>query len=218
MRCARWVGTMALLLTPALGSAQEKHPFIDSWFWGAKGGLVTFRTEIARTTAPTIGADWLITRSKGALHVSLDQSYFDAQSVVANSPSGERRLVDIRDWRRFSASYYYMPRVFFGSVRPYAGVGMAFSFIPRAQPSSPNFDGPAHRDTVLARINDAKSRASLLGTIGMQAQYRRFAPFVQATVMPTQGRNQFLINGDGFSYHIEGGLRFNFGSSIERLK
>jgi hypothetical protein len=210
---------MAILLVPALASAQEKHPFTDSWFWGAKGGVVTFRTEIARTSAPVIGAEWLITRSKGALHVSLDQAYFDAQSVVANSPSGGvPRRVNIRDLRRFSASYYLMPWTYFGSVRPYIGLGMAFNFIPRAEPDGDNFASPAARDTVLQRINDAQSRGSLLGTLGVQAQYRRFAPFVQATVMPTQGRNEFLINGDGFTYHIEAGLRYNFGSSIERMK
>jgi hypothetical protein len=69
---------------------------------------------------------------------------------------------------------------------------------------------------VLARINDARSRMSLLGTVGVQAQYRRFAPFLQAQVMPTQGRNEFLINGEGFTYVVEGGLRYNFGSSIAR--
>jgi hypothetical protein len=59
---------------------------------------------------------------------------------------------------------------------------------------------------------------SLLGTIGVQAQYKRFAPFLQAQVMPTQGRNQFLINGEGFTYVIEGGLRINTSKAIERLR
>jgi hypothetical protein len=37
--------------------------------------------------------------------------------------------------------------------------------------------------------------------------------------MPTHSANgDFLINGNGFTYYIEGGLRYNFGTSIEKLK
>jgi hypothetical protein len=219
MRALRLLASSVLALTPLVAGGQDRHPFQDSWFWGAKGGLTIFKTEVAKTEAPLIGVEWLITRRNVALHVGLDQTYFDAVSTVADAPTrGVTRRVDIRDLRRFSVSGYAMPVAWWGVVRPYAGVGMAFNFIPRASPQGDQFASPAARDTVLQRINDVKARLSLLGTVGVQAQYRRFAPFLQAQVMPTQGRNEFLINGEGFTYVIEGGLRYNFGSSIERLR
>jgi hypothetical protein len=219
MRAARLVGSAALLLVPALVGAQEKHPFSDSWFWGAKGGATFFKTEIASTTAPLIGVEWLITRSKVGLHVSLDQSYFEAVSTVADAPTrGVVRRVDIRDLRRFSLSSVTFPYVWRESVRPYAGLGVAFNFVPRAGPQGDQFASPEARDTVLARINDVKARMSLLGTVGVQAQWRRFAPFIQAQVMPTQGRNEFLINGDRLTYVVEGGMRVNFVRAVERLR
>jgi len=219
MRAARLVGSSALLLAPLLAGAQDKHPFTDSWFWGVKGGQTIFKTEIAKTTAPVIGVEWLITRSNVALHVGLDQSYFDATSTVTDAPTrGVVRRVDFRDLRRFTMSAYSFPLTYWESVRPYAGVGFAVNFIPRATPQGDQYASPEARDTVLARINDARARVSLLGTIGVQAQYKRFAPFLQAQVMPTQGRNQFLINGEGFTYVIEGGLRINASKAIERLR
>jgi hypothetical protein len=219
MHTARLLGCSALLLAPMLVGAQDTHPFADSWFWGVKGGQTIFRTEIAKTTAPVIGAEWLITRSNVALHVGLDQSFFDATSTVTDAPTrGVVRSVDIRDLRRFTMSAYAFPLTYWASVRPYAGVGFAVSVIPRATPQGEQYASPEARDTVLARVHDARARVSLVGTVGVQAQYKAFAPFVQAQVMPTPGRNQFLINGEGFTYVIAGGLRINAATAIERLR
>jgi hypothetical protein len=70
----------------------------------------------------------------------------------------------------------------------------------------------------MTRIETAKTRSSLIGTLGLQLQIGRLAPFAQAAVMPTRGSGEFLINGQGFAYYLEGGLRFNFGSAVERLR
>jgi len=54
---------------------------------------------------------------------------------------------------------------------------------------------------------------------GVQADVKKWAPFAQATVMPTQGAlHGFLINGNGFTYYLEAGMRYNFGSAIEKLR
>jgi hypothetical protein len=70
----------------------------------------------------------------------------------------------------------------------------------------------------MTRIETAKTRGSVIGTLGAQLQLWRIAPFVQATVVPTRGSNEFLINGQGFTYYVEGGIRINFGNAIERLR
>lgn len=220
MRSARLFAVLVCLLGPAVAAAQERHPFTDSWFWGAKGGVAFLPTATNRAEAPAFGAEWLITRSRVALYVGLDQAYFDAVSTVDNAPSnGVVRLVDIRDMRRFTIAGYMFPwSIADGAIRPYTGIGYSFNYIVRASSQGNQFDSPEARDTVLTRIETAKTRGSLIGTLGLQLQLGRLAPFVQGTVMPTQGSGAFLVNGDGFSYYVEGGLRFNFGNAIERIR
>jgi hypothetical protein len=220
MKSARLLAAVGVVLAPSLVAAQESNPFTDSWFWGAKGGIAFLHTSVNQTEAPTFGAEWLITRSKFAFYLSVDQSYFDAISSVDNAPSnGIVRLVDIRDMRRVTGSVYMFPKSFAGgAIRPYAGIGYAFNFIVRANSQGNQFASPEARDTVLTRIETARTRTSLVGTLGTQLQVGRLAPFVQATVMPTRGAREFLINGQGFSYYVEGGLRWNFGNAIEQIR
>ena len=60
----RALSITAVLATAA--QAQESRPFRNSWFWGAKVGTMSVgTTETGRTWAPSIGAEWLITRSAG---------------------------------------------------------------------------------------------------------------------------------------------------------
>lgn len=221
MRFSRLGVVFGILLAPCVLSAQEKNPFTDSWFWGAKGGWTVFHTSVARTSAPVIGADWLITRSWYGLSVGLDQAYFNAVSTVDDAPTrGISRRVDIRDMRRATVGMTLFPHIVSEpmreTLRPYVGFGYSFNFVVRAASEGDQYASPAARDTVLSRINNAKSRNSMTGTIGLQYHYQRYAPFIQATVMPTQGSGKFFLNGTGFTYYIEGGLRYNFGTSIDK--
>ena len=236
MRSARLLAVIGVLSLPSFAAAQEKNPFIDSWFWGAKGGMAFLHTGTeARTDAWSVGAEWLITRTKFALYVGLDQAYFGCipselnecdedtrvLSTVNDAPTrGVTRRVDIQDMRRLSASAYFFPKAWGNSVtlRPYAGLGYSFNFVVRAQSDGNQFANAEARDTVLARIESAKTRSSFVLTTGLQLNYRRIAPFLQALVMPTRGSGEFLINGNGFTYYVEAGLRVNVGTAIERLK
>jgi hypothetical protein len=211
MRCARLLGVLAvsgLLAAPSTSTAQEAHPFTNSWFWGAKAGVLTMNTQIERANAPVIGAEWLITRSKYGLYIGLDQAYFDAVSTVTDAGGADWR-VDIRDLRRLTASMYLFPK-HYATIRPYVGLGYSFNFIVRAAPQSNLAGAP-----VLSQVEGSKTRVSPVGTLGLQWNMVRMAPFVQATVMPTRGSGAFLINGETFAYYVEAGIRYNFGSSIE---
>src|SRR5579862_8943478 len=169
MRSARLLSLLGLALLPSIAMAQERNPFTDSWFWGAKGGMIDLRTSVARTQAPVIGAEWLITRSNYGLYVGLDQAYFDAVSTVNDAPTrGVIRKVDIRDLRRMTFEMDMFPHVWFDALRPYFGVGFSYSFIVRANSEGDNFATPDARDTVLARIEAAKSRGSVIATAGLQ--------------------------------------------------
>jgi hypothetical protein len=97
-------------------------------------------------------------------------------------------------------------------IRPYAGLGMSLNVIGRAAPvadSAGNSAGAAVRTA----IDDQRSRASVLGLAGLQAQLSRAALFTQLTATPASTR--FLLN-DGPMVGVEVGLRYNFGSSVAR--
>src|SRR5678816_157262 len=65
------IGLAALL--PSLSAAQGGKQFKDAWFWGVKGGGVLYSSASTENSlAPLVGAEWLITRTRGGLYVSFD--------------------------------------------------------------------------------------------------------------------------------------------------
>lgn len=203
-------------LIPSIARAQNPvASWQDSWYWGAYGGQTQFPTKIATTTAPTIGIDWVITRTRFALNVFAEQSYFNAVSTIPDYPSSAPRRVDLTDMRRVG----FTAMVFTPSwrmIKPYVGGGFAFNFIKEANPQGSFYTTPGARDTVLKRVNSARTAGKLFGDVGVMAMLGRFAPFVQYTIMPTQGTSSWFINGDGFTTIWKAGVRVNFGTSVEK--
>lgn len=207
--------TIMLCAVSALvaGSAAAQRPgrFENSWFWGLKGGVNSLTTTgSGSASVPTWGLDWLITRSRGGLYVSADQSFFgrSVTAVDAASPSGTRQ-VRIRDMRRVSLAGVVFPTQF-GPVRPYAGAGAAVSILASAL-AQPDSIGGAPSQSFRDRTEKERSRASLLVMAGLQWQVKRTAFFVQETVLPSGG--DFLVRS-AMSF-LEVGVRYNFGSSVE---
>lgn len=186
----------------------------NSWYWGVYGGQTSFPTTIARTTAPMVGVEWTITRTRFALNIFAEQSYFNAVSTVPDSPSSAPRRVDIQDLRRVggSAMMFLPPYKYF---HPWFGAGYAMNFVRTATPQGSSYASPADRDIVLDRIDQARVQGKLFGEFGMMASYKQWAPFVQYTVMPTKGTSSWLVNGEGFTNVWKLGWRYSFGSAID---
>ncbi len=216
MRTVRWLtsGLALAALVPSLGAAQQSSSrlFENSWFWGAKGGVMSFETEAdGNTAAPLVGVEWLITRTHGALYISGDQAFFNATSSV-NDRYGQAYRVKIRDMRRYTAAALAFPWTW-GTVRPYGGVGFSLNNIQRTS----LIDMPA-TDTSIAdvavQLDHQKDRTSFITMAGIQGQYQRVSLFGQVTYMPAKA--DFLLNGRS-TYILEAGIRYNFGASKERL-
>lgn len=207
----RALGITALLATTV--QAQESRPFRDSWFWGAKVGTLSIgTTETDRTWAPSIGAEWLITRSAGGLWAFADHTSFDVTTSVADPAAANgRRDVNLRNLRRFGFAAVVSPRAF-GIIRPYAGLGMSLNVIGRAEAVADSAGNPAG-SSVRTAVEDQRSRASVIGLAGVQGQFSRAALFTQLTATPASTR--FLLN-DGPLVGWEFGVRYNFGSSVAR--
>lgn len=209
-------GLALVALFPAAAAAQtEARPFTDAWFWGAKSGVMSVRTGVESEMAPLGGVEWLITRSRAALYVSVEQGFFD--EVIGEVPDASAaegtRQVRLENFRRASFSLLAMPRAF-GALRPYGGIGLAMNLVQRAAPLG-EFASTEDAQQVMARIEDRRSRSSFVFMGGVQGEIGNVALFAQATSMPTGGR--FLLNGDENIYMLEAGLRWNVGSAIERL-
>ena len=206
-----FVGITATALIGAPCSAQANTRFQDSWFWGGKAGVNTFSTGTNGTAAvPTWGLDWLITRDRGGLYVSADESFFNRRvtSEDAASPNG-RREVQIQNMRRFSFALMALPpRI--GVFNPYGGVGAAMSLIGNTTPR-PDTLGGAAGQAFISATEKARSRASLLVMAGVQTQSPRLAFFVQETILP--GGREFLVK-NAMSI-LEFGVRHSFGSPSE---
>ena len=215
MRTVRWLTSALALaaLVPSLGAAQtSSRLFENSWFWGVKGGVMSFSTEVdGNTAAPLVGVEWLITRTHGALYVAGEQSFFKATSSVQDRYGQEYRVA-MRDMRRYTAAALAFP-VSWGTVRPYGGVGFSLNNIQRTA----LIDMPA-TDTsamdVAGQLDRQKDRVSFITMAGIQAQYQRVSLFGQVTYMPA--KSAFLFNGRS-TYILEAGIRYNFSSSKERL-
>ena len=207
----------AVALTSSVAPAQQLKAasWQDSWFWGAYGGYTSLATSVARTNAPTVGAEWVITRSRFALNLFAEQSYFNAVSTIVDFPTTAPRRVDITDMRRFGfAAMIFTPE--FKALKPYVGLGYSMNFIKTGTPQGSSFASPQARDSVLSRVKNARAAGKPFGDIGLMYIWHRFAPFAQYTVMPTKGTGNWFVNGEGFTNIWSAGLRFNFGSSIER--
>lgn len=221
MRIVRKFGSWLLVaaVVPAMAGAQQaanpRHAFEDSWYWGAKGGIASFDPSGGgRVSASSVGAEWMITRSRAALYLSVDQAFFDETAGIFDpSVGGSVRPVSINDMRRYGVGLFAFPIA--GSVRPYLGLGLSLNVIQNADPSG-TFVNQGSQTAVFDRVADQTSKVSAVFTGGLQANAGRMAFFAQASAMPT--RNNFLISGSSHTFVIEGGIRYNLAQAIEQLK
>jgi hypothetical protein len=213
--------TAALAFAPATARAQGGR-FVDSWFWGAKAGVMTFWTpRVNHAPAPLVGLDMLITKRRAALYIAADQAFFtensiypvyDSQVLGPDSatlvPVGNAEA-QIEDLRRVSAALMAFPKQY-GVLRPYVGIGFALNVIGKTTTTG----GPTG-DLQVESQKEYESTTAPLFIVGAQGQVGRFSAFGQGTVMPKQTR--FLISGRS-TFFLEGGIRINVGSAREAVR
>ena len=194
MRTVRWLSLGLALATvlPSAALAQEGRLFKNAWFWGAKAGITSFSTDrVKNAVAPSIGVEWLITRSRGGLYVSYDHSFFEEETTIFTQAYGPHRIL-MQNMRRLTIAGLAFP-FNIGTLRPYGGLGIALNFIQDISPIDP-FTSADQETLVSRRAFDTKDRAAFIAMTGVQLQYRRFSAFGQASIMPAQAR--FMLNSD----------------------
>jgi hypothetical protein len=205
------VALVATIVVSASANAQNRN-FDDSWFWGFKTGINTFAVPGHRnTTTVDFGIDWMITRTKGGLYVSANQSIFqrDLEFLDPAAVTGQR-TVRVNDMRRLTLAGVAFPK-HFGGITPYFGLGYTIAVLGDARIFVDS--ASALPDNALFDLVDSeRSRGAVMGMGGIQIQTRRAVIFAQETMLPSNSR--FLFSS-ALSF-LEFGIRYNFGSSIDQ--
>jgi hypothetical protein len=206
------VAMVATIVVSASANAQTVRNFDNSWFWGFKTGINTFSVP-GHGNAATVdfGVDWLITRTKGGLYVSGNQSIFerDLEFLDPTSNTGQR-TVRVNDMRRITVAGVAFPK-HFGGITPYAGAGYMIAVLGDARifvDSVNTFPTNAFLD----EVERERSRGAVVGLAGLQIRTKRAAIFAQETLVPS---NRSFLFSSVLSF-FEFGVRWNFGSSIDR--
>jgi hypothetical protein len=206
------VALVATVVVSGSARAQQNRNFDNSWFWGFKSGINTFSIpNRGNTSTVDLGIDWVITRSKGGLYVSGNQSIFqrDLQVFDPASSTGER-TIRVNDLRRITLGALAFPK-HFGGITPYAGVGYTIAVLGDARvfvDSANTFPSNAFLD----EVESMRSRSAVVGIGGVQIQASRMAIFAQETLVPSNP--SFLLSS--VLNFFEFGVRLNFGSSIDQ--
>jgi hypothetical protein len=206
------VAMAATLVVSASANAQGVRNFDNSWFWGFKTGINTFSAPgFGNTSTVDFGIDWLITRKRGGLYVSGNNSIFERDVKVFDpAATSSERTVRVNDLRRISFAAVAFPK-HFGGITPYAGVGYTIAVLGDARvlvDSASGFPNNAFMD----EVERARSRGAVLGMAGLQIRTKRAAIFAQETIIPSS--SSFLFSS--VLSFFEFGVRWNFGSSIDR--
>lgn len=208
----------ALLAQPS--AAQEGRPFRDAWFWGVKGGVLAYSATRGtdNSPAPMAGIDWLITRSRGGLYVSADQSFFRTTAFFGTPPyvDGISPYVSVQDLRRFSLVGMLFPQPS-ATLHPYIGLGGSLHQAGAVQLETV-ITLPALRTAAQDSIVAKRVAIAPMAIVGVQKRLPRFSMFAQAT--GTWLQDGFFLHHPnpkrGLEGSLEAGIRYNVGSSIER--
>ena len=213
--------TIAALITEP-SAAQDGRQFKDAWFWGLKGGSLLYSSAVANSAAaPLIGGEWVISRSRGGLYASYDQLFMNTLGQFVDRDANNSAFfhqVALRNMRRISIAGLVFPMQ---SVRvhPYGGVGVSFNQVNNAELI--NAASNAGRQAqALDSIQTKRTSFAPLFMGGVQVKLQPASVFGQLTASPIQ-QNFFLsndTNGRAFNLSFEFGVRYNVGSSIDRVR
>ena len=213
------IGFAALLSQSS--AAQEGRQFKDAWFWGLKAGALSYSSATTDNGgAPLIGAEWLITRSRGGLYLSFDQAFLTTQGGFRDQDpdSSFTRMARLKNLRRFTIAGMVFPMQA-RNLHPYAGLGLSLNQIGGAALLTGTIN-QARYAIALDSIASKKASFSPIFIGGVQARYRPMSLFAQFTASPMQ-QGFFLANPNSnksFNFSLELGARYNVGSSIERAR
>jgi hypothetical protein len=223
MRHIRVLATAAVLaaVISQPSAAQSGRQFRDAWFWGVRGGVLGYSSDATDNAgAPLAGVDWLITRSRGGLYVGVDQAFLTTEGYFTTpGASGfTDPRVQIKYQRRILVAGMLFPMQS-PTTHPYVGLGVSVN---KVGSTSYLTDFASGAQFNLAQDSVQSRRAAISPTViaGLQRRLAPFSVFAQGTATFFSSgyflRYQNAKRPVGFS--LEGGIRYNVGSSIDKVR
>jgi hypothetical protein len=163
-----------------------------------------------------LGIDWLITRSKGVLYLSVDESFLKS-TVQYRSPyvAGDP-YVDVSNMRRISAVAMAFPMQS-PLMHPYVGLGISVNQVVDLRLQS-TIAIPALAQAALDSVQAKRVAIAPMFMAGVQQRLPGFSVFAQGsgTFLPNDYYLKYLEPKRYLQWTIEAGIRYNVGSSIDR--
>lgn len=218
-------GFAALLAPPS--AAQEGRPFRDAWFWGVRGGVLNYSSEADlqgpangkgtdNAGAPMVGIDWLITRTRGGLYLGIDEAFFTSSAYYRRPAVAGDPGVLLKNERRISLAGVWFPMQS-PMTHPYVGLGLSVNQVGDAALER-SLAIPALQSAAIDSVQAKRVAISPMIIAGVQQRLPGFSVFAQGS--GTWLQNGFLLKNLApkhyLQWSLEGGIRYNVGSSIDR--
>lgn len=201
------LGAALMTLAAAPLSAQRVQDWQYRWFWGVRGGGVSYVLPSAgRQFSGVAGAEWLITARRVALHIGYDQSFTGATDTFAvKGLSGTNNAVSFDGMRQIQIDVVAI--IGDKALQPYVGGGFVIETLTNAKTTQLPFS-QATQDKVQA----AASGGFMHIIAGVQYRFNRKAAVFADYSYTSQGRD-FLLAGNAMT--LAGGIRYAFLSAKE---
>jgi len=187
-----------LVLASAAPLAAQIQDWQNQWYWGAKGGLLSYSLPSGKANQPQVGGEWMITSKRTALYAAYSSTFKQSGDVFTTS-TGTTVPVVYDAMQRIQIAILVLP--WGGNIQPYAGGGFVIETLSNAAVNSTT---PTTVQT--AFVQQHSSGGFALAMVGVQFRYGKLAIFGQAQFSP-QGRDFMLPNG---SSSFEAGVRYAF--------
>jgi hypothetical protein len=208
----RWLAIAGLLLLVSAPSlAAQAQPWQNQWYWGGKGGLVSYTLPTLGTSNhPQAGGEWLVTASRAALYVGYSTSFTgDIDNFSIPTVPGTLVPVQFTAMQRYQLALLVLP--WNGHIQPYAGGGFVIEKLNNAVVASTTLSS-AQITAGNGYLQKHTSGAFLLAMGGLQIRIGKAAIFGQAQFNGHPGTD-FILAGSTMSF--EAGIRYAFLGSRE---
>ena len=201
MKAHRVLAGAALAFVAAAPLAAQNQDWQNQWYWGGKGGLLSYTLPSGTVNPTQFGGEWLITGKRTGLYIGFSTSPTAQQdNFIVPKLSGGPYNIGFNGMRRIQIGVVVLPTN--GFLQPYIGGGFVIETLTGAQ-----FVGITPSTAQSNALSDAASGGFAMVMAGLQLRFgRRAAVFAHYQGSP-QGRD-FLLTGS--SHSMEFGLRYAF--------
>jgi hypothetical protein len=192
------IAALLALVSAAPLAAQVQEDWQNQWYWGAKGGLLSYSLPSGKSNQPQAGGEWLITSRRTALYVAYSTTFKrDGDTFTSSTGTSVPAVFDAL--QRIQVAILVFP--WSGYLQPYVGGGFVIETLSNAVVNSTT---PSTVQTTYVSAHSSGGFA--LAMVGLQLRVGKMAIFGQAQFSP-QGRDFMLPSG---STSLEVGIRYAF--------